>query len=94
MCEELYNIDKVVGDKSSTIQFVVDEESVLFVDSVGQLSEQLQQSGWSFQDDEWNTFFQDFIEEVQELDLLEWTYEMELNETVKVSDSLTITREG
>ena len=53
----------------------------------------LQQSGWSFQDDEYNEFFAEFIEEAKQLDLLELTEGMASGEVLEIHDGLKIKKE-
>ena len=59
----------------------------------GEPTEVLQQSGWSFQDDEYNEFFAEFIEEAKQLDLLELTEGMASGEVFEIHDSLKIKKE-
>lgn len=59
----------------------------------GEPTEVLQQSGWSFQDDEYNEFFGEFIGEAKQLDLLELTEGMASGEVLKIHDGLKIKKE-
>lgn len=94
MCE-LYTLAKTLDGESTTIQFIVTgNEDLLYVGDDGEPTEVLQQSGWSFQDEFYQKMYIEFIEEVQQLDLLEWSDGMSVGETSQISDSLTITRES
>ena len=80
-----------------TLGFQVwNDESVLFHEPAGGLTERLEQvsSGWSFQKDLANVAWAEFMEEVDGLDLLEWSDGMELNQVVVIRDGLTLVREG
>ena len=96
MSYELFVVTKSEGDKSSSVQFIIESDgSFLWIGSDGEPTEQFpSQSGWSFQDDDWNSFFQSFLEELKEIDLVEWSENMELEETLQIHERLTITREG
>lgn len=95
MCEEVYTLTKTWDGESTTIQFLVkDNEELLYVGDDGEPTEILQQSGWSFQDEFYQKMYSEFIEEVKQLDLLEWSDGMTVGETSPISDSITITREG
>ena len=95
MCGE-FKIIKEGTVTEYTVEFQVDDESVLFYTPTGDLTERLDQvfSGWSFQDDSANDEFAEFLEEINALDLVEWTEDMELGETVEVCEGLGIVREG
>lgn len=63
MCE-LYSLIKNEADKECYIQFEIWNDCDLkWVGDNGEPTEVLQQSGWSFQDDEYNKLFSEFIEE-------------------------------
>ena len=95
MCEELFTLTKSLEGESTSIQFIVtDDEELLYVGDDGEPTEILQQSGWSFQDEFYQRMYSEFIEEVKQLDLLEWTEDMEVGETVEVCEGLDIVREG
>lgn len=95
MCEELFTLTKTLEGESTSIQFIVkDNEDLLFVGDDGEPTEILQQSGWSFQDEFYQRMYSEFIEEVKQLDLLEWSDGMGVGETSPISDSITITRES
>ena len=66
MCE-LYTLIKNEDDKECYIQFqVIDDEELKWVGDNGEPTEVLQQSGWSFQNDEYNKLFSEFIEEADQ----------------------------
>lgn len=93
MCE-LYTLIKNEDDKECYIQFLVyDDEDLKWVGDNGEPTEVLQQSGWSFQDDEYNEFFGEFIEEAKQLDLLELTEDMVSGESLKIHEGLKIKKE-
>lgn len=93
MCE-LYTLIKNEDDKECYIQFLVyDDEELKWVGDNGEPTEGLQQSGWSFQDDGYNEFFGEFIEEAKQLDLLEITEGMASGEVLKIHDGLKIKKE-
>lgn len=93
MCE-LYTLIKNEDDKEYYIQFLVyDDEELKWVGDNGEPTEVLQQSGWSFQDDGYNEFFGEFIEEAKQLDLLEITEGMASGEVLKIHDGLKIKKE-
>lgn len=95
MSEELFTLTKTLNGESTTIQFIVkDNEDLLFVGDDGEPTEVLQQSGWSFQNEFYQRMYSEFIEEIKQLDLLEWSDGMGVGETSPISDSITITREG
>lgn len=48
---------------------------------------------WSFQDDEYNKLFSEFIEEAEQLDLLELTEGMESGEVLEIHEGLKIKKE-
>ena len=79
MCE-LYTLIKNEDDKECYIQFLVyDDEELKWVGDNGEPTEVLQQSGWSFQDDEYNE--------------LELTEGMASGEVLKIHDGLKIKKE-
>ena len=93
MCE-LYTLIKNEDNKECYIQFLVyADEDLKWVGDNGEPTEVLQQSGWSFQDDEYNEFFGEFIEEAKQLDLLEITEGMASGEVLKIHDGLKIKKE-
>lgn len=93
MCE-LYTLIKNEVDKECYIQFLVyDDEELKWVGDDGEPTEVLQQSSWSFQDDEYNEFFGEFIEEAKQLDLLELTEDMDSGEVLEIHDGLKIKKE-
>ena len=93
MCE-LYTLMKNEDDKECYIQFLVyDGEELKWVGDNGEPTEVLQQSGWSLQDDEYNEFFGEFIEEAKQLDLLELTEDMASGEVLKIHEGLKIKKE-
>lgn len=95
MCEELYTLTKALEGESTSIQFIVrNNDELLYVGDDGEPTEILQQSGWSFQDEFYQRMYSEFIDEVKQLDLLEWTEDMEVGETVEVCEGLDIVREG
>ena len=95
MCYELFSVTRSEGDKSSSVQFIMEDENFLWIGSDGEPTEQFpSQSGWSFQDDSWNEFYHEFLEELKEIDLEEWSDGLELEETLQIHKGLTITREG
>ena len=96
MCDyEFFTVTKTEGEKSSSVQFIIEDGNFLWIGSDGEPTEQFpSQSGWSFQDDDWNSFFQSFLEELKEIDLELWSEGMDLEETLQIHDGLTITREG
>lgn len=95
MCEEVYTLTKTCDGESTTIQFLVkDNEELLYVGDDGEPTGILQQSGWSFQDEFYQKMYSEFIDEVKQLDLLEWSNGMGVGETSPISDSITITRES
>ena len=96
MCDyEFFTVTKSEGEKSSSVQFIIDDDSFFWVGSDGEPTEQFpSQSGWSFQDDDWNSFYQSFLEELKEIDLQLWAEGMDLEETLQIHDGLTITRGG
>lgn len=92
---EFFTVTKVEEDKSSSVQFMIENGNFLWIGGDGEPTEQFpSQSGWSFQDDDWNTFYQTFLEELKEVDLELWSEDMELDETLQIHEGLTITREG
>lgn len=72
---------------------VYDDEELKWVGDNGEPTEVLQQSGWSFQDKEYNEFFAEFIEEAKQLDLLELTEGMASGEVLEIHDGLKIKKE-
>ena len=93
MCE-LYTLIKNEDDKECYIQFLVyADEELKWVGDNGEPTEVLQQSGWSFQDEEYNEFFAEFIEEAKQLDLLELTEGMASGDVLEIHDGLKIKRE-
>ena len=93
MCE-LYTLIKNEDDKECYIQFLVyDDEELKWVGDNGEPTDVLQQSGWSFQDEEYNEFFGEFIEEAKQLDLLEITGGMASGEVLEIHDTLKIKKE-
>lgn len=93
MCE-LYTLIKNKNDKECYIRFLVyDDEELKWVGDNGEPTEVLQQSGWSFQDDEYNEFFTGFIEEAKQLDLVELTEGMASGDVLEIHDSLKIKKE-
>lgn len=93
MCE-LYTLIKNEDGKECYIQFLVyADEELKWVGDNGEPTEVLQQSGWSFQDEEYNEFFAGFIEEAKQLDLLELTEGMESGEVLEIHDGLKIKKE-
>lgn len=95
MCYEFFTVTKSEGDKSSSVQFIIDDGNFLWIGDDGEPTETFpSQSGWSFQDDDWNSFYQSFLEELKEIDLEEWSYGMDLEETLQIHEGVTITREG
>lgn len=92
---EFFTVTKNEGGKSSSVQFIIDGGNFLWIGSDGEPTEQFpSQSGWSFQDDSWNSFYQEFLEELKEIDLEEWAYGMDLEETLQIHEGLSITRDG
>lgn len=92
MCE-LYTLIKNEDNKECYIQFqVIDDEELKWIGDNGEPTEVLQQSGWSFQDDEYNEFFAEFIEEAKQLDLVELTEGMASGEILEIHDGLKIKR--
>lgn len=93
MCE-LYSLIKNEDGKECYIQFLVyDNEELKWVGNNGEPTEVLQQSGWSFQDEEYNEFFAEFIEEAKQLDLVELTEGMASEEVLEIHDGLKIKKE-
>lgn len=92
MCE-LYSLIKNEDDKECYIQFLVYDEELKWVGDNGEPTEVLQQSGWSFQDEEYNEFFAEFIEEAKQLDLLELTEGMASGDVLEIHDGLKIKKE-
>ena len=93
MCE-LYTLIKNEDNKECYIQFqVIDYEELKWIGDNGEPTEVLQQSGWSFQDDEYNKLFSEFIEEAKQLDLLELTEGMDSGEVLEIHEGLKIKRE-
>lgn len=93
MCE-LYTLIKNEDDKECYIQFLAyDDEELKWVGDNGEPTEVLQQSGWSFQDEEYNEFFGEFIEEAKQLDLVELTEGMASGEVLEIHDGLKIKKE-
>lgn len=92
MCE-LYTLIKNEDGKECYIQFLVYDEELKWVGDNGEPTEVLQQSGWSFQDDEYNKLFSEFIEEAEQLDLLELTEGMASGDVLEVHDGLKIKKE-
>lgn len=70
-----------------------DEEELKWVGDNGEPTEVLQQSGWSFQDDEYNKLFSEFIEEAEQLDLVELTEGMASGDVLEIHDGLKIKKE-
>ena len=93
MCE-LYTLIKNEDDEESYIQFwVYDDGELKWVGDNGEPTGVLQQSSWSFQDEEYNEFFAEFIEETKQLDLLELTEGMASGEVLEIHDGLKIKKE-
>lgn len=92
MCE-LYSLIKNEDDKECYIQFLVYDEELKWVGDNGEPTEVLQQSGWSFQDDKYNKLFSEFIEEAEQLDLLELTEDMDSGEVLEIHEGLKIKKE-
>ncbi len=93
MCE-LYTLIENENDKECYIQFLVyNDEKLKWVGDNGEPTEVLQQSGWSFQEDEYNEFFGEFIEEAKQLDLVELTEGMASGEVLEIHDGLKIKKE-
>lgn len=93
MCE-LYTLIKNEDDKECYIQFqVIDDGDLKWIGDNGEPTEVLQQSGWSFQDDEHNKLFSEFIEEAEQLDLLKLTEGMASGDVLEIHDGLKIKRE-
>ena len=93
MCE-LYTLIENENDKDCYIQFLVyNDEKLKWVGDNGEPTEVLQQSGWSFQEDEYNEFFGEFIEEAKQLDLVELTEGMASGEVLEIHDGLKIKKE-
>lgn len=91
---ELYTLIKNGDDKECYIQFLVyDDGDLKWVGDNGEPTEVLQQSGWSFQDDMYNKLFSEFIEEAEQLDLLELTEGMASGEILEIHDGLKIKKE-
>lgn len=95
MCDyELFTLIMTENNKECYIQFLVyDDEELKWVGDNGEPTEVLQQSGWSFQDDEYNEFFGEFIEEAKQLDLVELTEGMASGQVLKIHDGLKIKKE-
>ena len=97
MCNyQFFTVTKSEGEKSSSVQFIIETDgSFKWIGDDGEPTEQFpSQSGWSFQDDDWNEFYQSFLEEIKEIDLQLWAEGMDLEETLQIHEGLTITREG
>lgn len=93
MCE-LYTLIKNENNKECYIQFqVIDDGDLKWIGDNGEPTEVLQQSGWSFQDEEYNKLFSEFIEEAEQLDLLELTEGMASGEVLEIHEGLKIKRE-
>lgn len=92
MCE-LYILIKNEDGKECYIQFLVYDEELKWVGDNGEPTEVLQQLGWSFQDDEYNKLFSEFIEEAEQLDLVELTEGMASGEVLEIHDGLKIKKE-
>lgn len=92
MCE-LYSLIKNEDDKECYIQFLVYDGELKWVGDNGEPTEVLQQSGWSFQDDKYNKLFSEFIEEAEQLDLLELTEDMDSGEVLEIHEGLKIKKE-
>lgn len=91
---ELYTLIKNEDDTECYIQFqFIDDGDLKWVGDNGEPTEVLQQSGWSFQDEEYNEFFAEFIEEAKQLDLLELTEGMDSGEVLEIHDGLKIKKE-
>lgn len=91
---ELYSLIKNEDGKECYIQFLVyNDEELKWVGDNGEPTEVLQQSGWSFQDEEYNEFFAEFIEEAKQLDLLGLTEGMASGEVLEIHEGLKIKRE-
>lgn len=91
---ELYTLIKNESDKECYIQFIIyDDEELKWVGDDGEPTGVLQQSGWSFQDEGYNEFFGEFIEEAKQLDLLELTEGMASGEVLEIHDGLKIKKE-
>lgn len=91
---ELYTLIKNEDDKECYVQFqVIDDEELKWVGDNGEPTEVLQQSGWSFQDDKYNKLFSEFIEEAEQLDLVELTEGMASGDVLEIHDGLKIKRE-
>ena len=95
MCEyELYRCIKNENGKECCIQFqVIDDDELKWVGENGEPTEVLQQSGWSFQDDEYNKLFIEFLEEAEQLDFVELTEGMASGDILELYDGLKIIRE-
>ena len=91
---ELYILIKNKNNKECYIRFLVyDDEELKWVGDNGEPTEVLQQSGWSFQDDEYNKLFSEFIEEAEQLDLVGLTEGMASGDVLEIHDSLKIKKE-
>lgn len=95
MCDyELFTLIRTENDKECYIQFEVgNDEDLKWVGDNGEPTEVLQQSGWSFQDDEYNEFFGEFIEEAEQLDLVELSEGMASGEVLEIHEGLKIKKE-
>lgn len=93
MCE-LYTLIKTVDDMECYIQFqVIDDVDLKWIGEDGEPTEVLQQSGWSFQDDVYNKLFSEFIEEAEQLDLVELTEGMASGDVLEIHEGLKIKME-
>lgn len=90
---ELCTLIKNEEDKECYIQFIIYNDELKWVGDNGEPTEMLQQSGWSFQDKEYNEFFAEFIEEAKQLDLLELTEGMASGDVLEIHEGLKIRME-